>query len=236
MNETNVRDIVIIRGEEFKALTGNNGSTAFETQHKMAERYFSQIIEVNGKLKGENDLVNCVNNIIAFSGERGQGKTTAMNCFLQSVRERNKQCHILDVIDPSTFESMHNIVEVIVSKMFNETKYPPNVSESEGYEKLLDQFQVVYESLSLIRNATKFDNLEDDYEGTIEKLSRVGDSANLRKDMQKLVDQYLDETIGTDKKFLIIPIDDLDISISLAYKMAEQIRKYLIVPSVLISY
>lgn len=42
------------------------------------------------------------------------------------------------------------------------------------------------------------------------------------------------KTSASARRFLIIAIDDLDLCNSDVYKMAEQIRKYLIVPQVII--
>lgn len=55
-------------------------------------------------------------------------------------------------------------------------------------------------------------------------LAILGCSINLRKEMQELVDAYL-KYMGKD--VLVIPIDDIDLSMKHAYLMCEEIRKYL---------
>lgn len=197
-----------------------------------------------------------LSNIIAFTGNRGQGKTSAMLTFVNELMcnkgnssicfgEKTKTIQFLelDVIDPSTFEDMHNIVEVIVTKMYNAYREERRKrKKDDGAEletafhiKMLESFQSVYEGLSLVRNPRKFDDLEQDFEGTISKIARAGDSAKLKQNMHALVAQYLEFFSKNDKiSILVVPIDDLDVNISLAYKMMEQIRKYLILPNLIL--
>ena len=67
----------------------------------------------------------------------------------------------------------------------------------------------------------------------------MGESTGLKEDFQKLIKQYLifvrkSGSEGREKQNLIIAVDDLDLCNSNAYKMAEQIRKYLIIPQIVI--
>ncbi len=233
--------IRIEQGNEFKIITNFiEKDDLFLKQYQIAAAHIEEIVAAD-----ENDVytqVDNLNNIIAFTGERGQGKSSAMLTFAEALE--NKNCEIcfgkktketdfikLDTIDPSTFENIHNIVEVIVAKMFNNIK---NKLEDKSKD-IINLFQTVYECLSLIRNPQILEKLEYDYEGSIQKIAHIGDSTKLKEHMCQLVRRYL-EILGKPytRNFLIIPIDDLDISIELAYKMAEQIRKYLLIPKVII--
>lgn len=227
-------------GKEFKVINYAKTNDFFTKQYSVAKMYLEEIVHANKSLNEFEEPDNSVNNIIAFTGERGQGKTSAMLSFVNSLKsdERFSQ---LDVVDPSTFEDMHNVVEVIVTKMYNKTlgHNQNDMIDDNTYSKISEGFQKVYEGLSLVRNPKKFDDLESDYEGTIQKIGRAGDSAKLKQNMFELVERYLDIiNVSSPKKrrpsFLIIQIDDIDINISLVYKMTEQIRKYLMIPNVII--
>lgn len=227
-------------GEEFKAINHAKENDVFTKQYEIAEMYLEEIFAANNNLNVLKEFGNCVNNIIAFTGERGQGKTSAMMAFVNSIKSDARFAQ-LDIIDPSTFENMHNVVEVIVTKMYNEIfkRNPNDTVRGNEYYEISGSFQKVYESLSLVRNPNKFDDLEQDYEGTIQKIVRAGDSAQLKQHMFELVEEYLDITKNsslekTRPNFLMIQIDDIDINISLVYKMTEQIRKYLMIPNVII--
>lgn len=233
-----MKQIIIKFGEEFRpvftdVITSSND--IFEEQYKQADTCFDSIIATNitNNINDTNKINNCDNNIIAFTGERGQGKTSAMYTFIEGKIKINSKHLILDHIDPSIFENMHNIVEVVVTMMYNMFDVQREKDGKKDYSELIGLFQTVYESLALVRNPNKFDDLEYDYEGTIQKISRAGDSTKLKHHMWNLVTNFL-KFANREDGFLIIPVDDLDLNISLAYKMVEQIRKYLIIPNVVI--
>ena len=66
----------------------------------------------------------------------------------------------------------------------------------------------------------------------------LGDSTNLKRELIELIQRYLkfmsNEKKGENKCKLIIAIDDLDLCSDKVYRMAEEIRKYLIIPNVVI--
>ena len=83
------------------------------------------------------------NNIIAFCGERGTGKSSAMISFAQSLLRlndskdfyvgknlRSKNFHTIKVIDPSLFEEHENIFEVILAQLFSSFEKELNKKES----------------------------------------------------------------------------------------------------------
>ena len=96
------------------------------------------------------------------------------------------------------------------------------------------------EKCRLLNDPVKMLEEEYDYEGSIEKISKMGESLRLRRDLSNLVKLYLDYMMTEDSrnqytsKKLLIAIDDLDMCNANAYKMAEQIRKYLIIPDIVI--
>lgn len=76
---------------------------------------------------------------------------------------------------------------------------------------------------------------EFDYEGNISKLTKLGESTNLKKELTGLIEAYLNFMEKRQGKLqMIIAIHDLDLCSANAYKMAEQIRKHLIIPHVCI--
>lgn len=257
-----MRKIDVEKGNEFKIkireIHSDGNSNTFEDDifgdaYIQAAARVEEIVTATENISDDNSHGNYLNNIIAFTGERGQGKSSAMLSFTHylenlskikgdSAFKPNTQKYnfiSLETVDPSTFEDMHNILEVVIARMFNNfsQKYKKdNTSISRDKKnEITDLFQKTYERLCLIRNQKKLEELEYDYEGSIQKIAQIGDSTNLHKILQKLIKSYLDiMTGGNSKSFLIIPIDDLDINIKYAYKITEQIRKYLVLPNVLI--
>lgn len=187
------------------------------------------------------------NNIIAFSGARGTGKTSAMVSFANLLREvegvsklklefknielEGVSFNSLRVIDPSLFEKNENIFEVIVSELFAKFKEKLEDKKSEydfdAKKKLLKLFQEVYQNIQTLRLDGKL------YEGeALETLNKLAKGARLRNATIDLISEYLQFMKSGDN--LVIPIDDFDLNVKAATDMAEEIRKYLMIPKVVI--
>lgn len=181
------------------------------------------------------------NNIIAFIGDRGAGKSSCMlsvanmlgatggNINDSDMPESIKSCEngfeILETIDPSFFEEKTNILEIVLGRMFSNFKKMckiGNVANCGNYEEeknaLFKAFQEVKESL-VQKNGCQID--EEDY---VDSLLKLTASVDLRDSFKKLIDCYLR---FTKKDYFVIAVDDLDLNAEYAYKMTEQIRKYL---------
>lgn len=254
----NARLLTITRGEEFKLSLKEEiqENDIFYEQYMNAAGMLDDIVAVNeDEKKAEWRKVETENNIIAFCGERGVGKSSAMMTFINSLSKKNDwnmnpifaDCENVKgtifskpiIIDPSTFDDVHNILEVIVASLYREfhAKYKANPEGFDAYkrEELLEMFQKVYRIISLLNNPRKMLEEEFDGESNIENLSRMGESTALKRELKLLIKIYLEFMVsGNGKKKLLIAIDDLDLCNANAYKMAEQIRKYLIIPDVVI--
>lgn len=252
------RLLTITRGEEFKLSLKEEiqENDIFYEQYMNAAGMLDDIVAVDeDEKKAEWRKVETENNIIAFCGERGVGKSSAMMTFINSLSKKNDwnmnpifrdcenvKCTIFSkpiIIDPSTFDDIHNILEVIVASLYREfhTKYKENPESFDTYkrEELLEMFQKVYRIISLINNPRKMLEEEFDGESNIENLSRMGESTALKRELKFLIKTYLEFMVSKNgTKKLLIAIDDLDLCNANAYKMAEQIRKYLIIPDVVI--
>lgn len=269
--ESNLK-FTIIKGREFKVVDNHfiYEDDLFIEQYKQAAKMLNTIVnERDENAESKSPFMNeYENNIIAFCGERGEGKSSAMLTFINSLydiglereedfekeskrynlfeqyRNLNRN-HFADpiVVDPSQFDEVHNILDIILAKLYRNfmLKYEENNRCADEYitRQLQNQFQKVYREVSMINNQSKMLDDEFDYEGNIGKLSKLGESTGLKEDLQKLIEWYL-EFIGKSsvsekkKQYLIIAVDDLDLCNSNAYKMTEQIRKYLILPEVVI--
>ena len=276
--------LTIIKGQEFKVVDKHfiGEDDIFLDQYKQAAEMLNTIVN-ESKGSAENHFLNeYENNIIAFCGERGEGKSSAMLTFINSLyedywedeeeeedeeeTEDNKKentdkepkrynlfrnyrnldkKHFAEpiIVDPSQFDEVHNILDIILAKLYRNfsKKYNENNRCADEYiiNELQDQFQKVYREVSMINNQAKMLDDEFDYEGNIGKLSKLGESTGLKEDFQKLIKQYLTfirkfSVEGRGTQNLIIAVDDLDLCNSNAYKMAEQIRKYLIIPQIVI--
>lgn len=255
------RELVIKRGEEFKISVKDKieKTDLFYDQYISAAKMLNDIVSYADKDTPEWEHSEFENNIIAFCGERGEGKSSAMMSFSKAVYEHDNHPDVLIfegldgikstyfaepiVIDPSMLDDVHNVLDIILATLYKkfQDQYKEDNQSIDGYkrEELLERFQRVYKYVSLINNQTKMLDDEYDYEGNIGKLSKLGQSTGLKKELQELIQTYI-ELMPDDKKkdrnsgWLLVAIDDLDLCNNYAYKIAEQIRKYLVIPNIVI--
>lgn len=214
----------------------------YEKAFALINEIRSDSIQDNDKLKG---FQRERNNIIAFIGGRGTGKTSCMQTIYQSLENdtcknklincSNDEFLTLPTIDPTYFEEKSNILEIIIARMFHQFKEhaaTPYASRGQNDSTYLEykndlarKFQKVKNSLDTINSKSNSSN------DSIEELSNLASGINLREHMIELIRSYL-KYAG--KKYLAIAIDDIDLQTRYAYKMVEQIRRYFIIPNVII--
>ena len=186
------------------------------------------------------------NNVVAFLGDRGTGKTSCMLSVANMLRKINegengkkikdsceKGFEILETIDPSFFDDKANVLEVVLGRLFSNFRKKVDEGYTQGFKvneckknELFKTFQEVKECLTHM-NAEKCVCEEDTAEG----LLKLTASVDMRNSIENLVENYL-EFVGRD--CLVISIDDIDMHTEHAYEMAEEIRKYLKQPNVIV--
>lgn len=237
----------------------------FFHEYETAAEHLNQIWQMQKEAGGAGRrgyMSEDPNNVIAFCGERGSGKSSAMLSFVNAVVDCGSGDSVLPfdseirannwnasvMIDPSMFDDVHNIVDIVLAHIYQSfhDAYGDDNQKIDTYERerMLSLLAKTYKSLSVIKNKEKM--LEDEYDiaGNISKLQKLGQSTLLKRDLKELIDFYLELlpalTGGahgrTERKSgkLLIAIDDLDLCNKHAYEMAEQVRKYLILPNVII--
>ena len=216
-------------------------------------RAFKLIDEIATQPYNGNDgRIRERNNIIAFIGERGSGKTSCLRSIYQALPEHEKSIreskqntiiynNDLPIIDPSYFDDHSNILEIVIAHMFKTFKKNVNSNSHDLREDKLENkrhlvkcFKGVKDALDSLNRTNKEDKYHND---SIEELSKMAAGSNLHEKMEELVESYLNyfyEGTRGKKKILVIAIDDLDVQTNHTYKMVEQIRKYLIIDNVII--
>lgn len=191
----------------------------------------------NGK-KNKRDIkkYGC-NNRILFAGQRGCGKTSVMQSLAEylskhkiKIEKKDDEedddkikCYCLPMVDPSHFDNNNNILLTVITSMFSEAKKKMETNsdkdESAEREDLLKQFEKVFKSLDSIKSELS--------SYTLESLNRKSDAEDLRDKMNNLVSKFLKYVVGNKEARLVLLIDDIDMSVSYAPEMLEQLRKYL---------
>lgn len=185
--------------------------------------------------RDDNDIWR--NNIFAFIGERGSGKTSCMRSIVHLLEDpSNSQLdnlvlksnfYALDMIDPSFIDNESNIIGVILATLYKEfLNHSQDINEGLKI-KLAESFARVQHDFSRMMTATAIP--DDD----LEALSSLSAAIDLRTSMYELIDRFM-KYMGKEKAILLIPVDDIDLHSKAATIMVEQIRKYLVLPNVLV--
>lgn len=216
------------------------------------EQYRKSLSEIESYLNTLNDDtvdrdMEYANNIFAFSGDRGSGKTSCMisvggflatNKMLRSdfkgkyPQISDTNFYSLDLMDPSYFDTKHNILSLFLAKLFR------------AYQKLTKKSDDIKESkkmefLTSLTKAQKHAHLLIDAESEVlitnkvEELECLSAAVDLKEDIREVVDNFL-ECLNSQYQILLLRIDDIDLNAKEAALMAELIRKYFILPNVLV--
>jgi len=234
--------IIVRKGSE---ITEND---FFYSQYKHAKRVAEMIIESSCRHDEAEEFEN-VNNIIAFVGERGSGKTSCMlsfaNILVQGCSDSDlsfnpkipenysshKRFYKLPAMDPSFFSKDYNIIGAFIASIYK--KFKEEAEKSNFDNGLLQDF---YKSLADAQRSygrliyDKKNEVDD-----IESLEHLSCSLTLKKDLRHLTKQFLN-CVKCPGGNLLICIDDIDLNTKTAVDMIEWIRKYLIQPDILILF
>lgn len=207
-------NFIIIEGADKKE------GSLFRNQYERAEQIFAGL---NGE---ENKDKRQYNNILAFCGDRGTGKTSCMQSFAEQKKSDDSLC-FLKMIEPSFFDKSHNILELVISQMYKELCVETGDPELlEQQSEITEQFNVVMRYLKYLSKPEE----KEKYYDPLQELDALSAGINLKDEINALIEMFLRfETIhsGKSKSILVITIDDLDLNIYGAYTMSEHIRKYL---------
>lgn len=159
----------------------------------------------------------------------------------------------IEYIDASALtDKEDDILGNVLSKMVSKWKYEDERGkyQNSGIVKGIDydykkhqmylQCAELFDRLKAVKS--KENVMENDSDMFIESMESLSFSWNLKNSFQKLVQSYLDimvypdsgDEINRENHYLVISIDDIDMNVQYGFMLLEQIRKYLMVPNVLV--
>lgn len=239
MDKVNQPIVENIKDEDFMntAIFGNQYRQILGMLNRYV-KYRNTVIERN---------IDSANNVFTFVGERGSGKTSCMSSVSKlltsnNIRKlfsypelKNTTFETIDIIDPSYFDEEHNIVSMVIAKLYKSFNQKENIDSHDEcnfdvHHDLIAAFARAQRSMKcLLKDNLPVNELEDD----IENLSDLAIAVDLRDDIRNLVSLYM-KFIKKENGLLVLSIDDIDLNIDEADRMTEQIRKYLVAPNIII--
>lgn len=223
------------------------------------DQYTHALLQIHQLVSKRKDNVP---SILAFCGDRGEGKTSCMETVKTMLATLNNEqpqntdspiekfmkesvinhetaetlqdrCEsfnkirfkVLDTIDPAFFDKDHNVVELVLGMMYHEIMKGDIIEDDSKRRELLEKFH----DAKLCLTQQKKDKIE--LYDPIDELNWLSGGLALKETFQDLCTAFLKCSLKTENdnehNYLVIAIDDIDLNISGAYEMAEQIRKYL---------
>lgn len=174
------------------------------------------------------------NNIIAFLGDRGSGKTSCMRTLVNICKDCQPDCLFTDEIDPSFFDEKHNILEIMIGSLYGIFKRDmENLIKKQRREQ--ESLREIHEQFRKVKSAMKYlddHHLNDgDNEYDVDALQYLDEGGKIRLMLKDLIDKIL---TYKKKNLLILSIDDLDLNIRQSYVMMEYVRKFLLLPNLVL--
>lgn len=234
--EIQAPNIVFYKGDEAKVVIEEDHfeTTIFKDQYALALSIFNKI------WTQDDDKAS---NIIAFCGNRGDGKTSCMETVRKIIADKNvferyldanhlresdfefgekKKMVLSPVIDPAFFDDYHNVIELVLGLMYNKVAREEDIQRQDNTgerTELIKQFREVKQNLSQIDNRER----KSPYD-PLEELGELAAGVKLRTEIADLFERF---NKYFDVKKMILCIDDIDLNMKFGYRMVEQMRKYL---------
>lgn len=222
-------------------------NSLFSDQYKKALSSIDNLLSLNNSPSTQEDIniENPANNIISFIGDRGAGKTSCMLSVAQLLKNglkgeikstypnvSNHKYYCMDRIDPSFFDETHNVIELFLANLYHDFQTIIRDSRSDIREETRERkvFEAFAKAQKMMTEMTKPQRERMDVLDDLQNLSAGVQLGNLLKELVKAFFEYL----NIDSGVLVLPIDDIDLNSRQAPEMLEQIRKYLILPNIIL--
>lgn len=236
----------------------------FYYAYKRSADLINEICSATDSSNYENSMLDKYypNNIIVYCAERGGGKSTAMLSVANSLynlsnKEKDKEnalfnllddkakCSnfsVLSPIDPCGISSDESFMRITISRMFSDLRMKWEKDDSDtrnsgdmqtmyARSKVVEKFTECYKLLDFIYSKKKDTNSDSD----LEELTELGDFSRLKNTFRELVDCYLNQIYGNTKdSYLVMLVDDADLNTQKSFEIIEDIRKYCIIPNVIL--
>lgn len=167
-------------------------------------------------------------NAISIDGDRGTGKTAVLVNLKDYLKLEHadllNDVHILKPIDPTLLEDGESLfLHIIVAAVLHDDDIKQaqcnNPEKSRKLNQALDQLAHSLEAVDTQKERHGMDKVRAMYNN-----KQLADSVH---------EFFLEAVRLLDKKLLILPIDDVDTSLNMAFENLEIIRRYLTTPYVL---
>lgn len=184
-------------------------------------------------------MLSVANALKALSSDEKNKNDKVKNSFGNMAQKC--KFSVLSPIDPTSISSDENFIRIVLSRIFSDLRCfwkirDKDVDTSESMDKMYARSEIVEkftECYKLLDVIYKSKTVEMDND--LEELTELGDFSRLKNKFMKLVDCYLKQIHGTsDNCYLVLLVDDADLNAQKSFEIIEDIRKYCILPNVIV--
>lgn len=146
---------------------------------------------------------------------------------------------VLPPIAPATLEGAQNILYVILSRLYRHAERILEEDKNRGRIKEKDRNALYYAFQRCLSGINGIKRPSKDITENITDLQYIADGLSLRKHFFDLIKQILKisgPSTHIQKKFLILQLDDADSQNTSGYEVLEDVRKYLLLPNLVILF
>lgn len=224
--------------------TGNRTKEPFQLQSPDSQNRIMALVgdRGTGKTSAMVSFVNaCVDGSVqVYESESTYGREPRLCSF-----------YTLPVIEPSGFSDGESIVGCVVSQIYSDLEEHHSKLERSLIQTIINQCTDIREAIR-VRGMSSQTLLEQNSD-ELSHLRLLAQTKRLRERLERLIDSYLTIRAICDGKcqdrmcqdrayapmdsgpsYLIIPIDDIDTNIHTAYRLAEELRSYFMLPNVIV--
>lgn len=227
----NDKEIIIDLKESLNPETFNETSNilqrdAFARLTEIVEEHKKQLPQSDESGKKSFRSLRSHNSVF-ISGARGSGKTTfLLNIKTAICDESTGRPYILDIIDPTLIHDNDNFLSIVLGRIADTVKKRSSYGSNDGngnsakeFFNKLSEVAELSEAISNSQQSTGLDNILDEQ-----------NALNLEIEIHNLMEIAV-KVLNC--PFLILPIDDIDMSFVHGFEVLEKIRKYLATPYIM---
>lgn len=247
-----------------KRIISNVEKSFFYNIYMQAFQLIEQIDKTNGSKTNKNSTKHCddsqnklndFQNVIAFTGRRGTGKTSSMLSFMDTLVKGefkdeyfkkeifnfiNKGFYAIPYTDASLMSKNEDIFETVLSKMLscaqreykNNSNYRYSGNNELEIKKISEKICDIYNDYSSLKYSKDFSA-----SAPYNLMEKLAEKHNVREKFIELVEEFTDVLNNFyDKKidYLIICIDDIDMTQNNHMDIMQCIHQYFMIPRVIV--
>lgn len=218
----------------------------FKGVYTAAAKSVEEIIHHNGE-KNPGELF--INTSIAFIGGRGTGKSSAMNSFAEFLKAPDKkgewlmeehkdtlqlisqnQFFVLPQIDATQMGEKETLLGSISAKMYHLYQEDQKQCMRPISSVAMEQKREFVRKAQQVNRLAYLYQTGEWYKCDDELLQNTAGIESLKSEFHELVTCFLDmmmENYKKDSTYLVVVVDDIDMSLENSYPIVDEIRKFL---------